>query len=138
MKERFINLNVYKKFKSKIQESVQESVKKAVIKKSGCSSCNKNVQRFFLWVFYFINFRLFFCYMRWLPSVNYISYLTIANKTFLIMQATDRKSKSKSVFTSTTHIYYFFQSTVFNYHLLYLIAFESLCNRNKKHNVIGN
>ena len=35
MKERFINLNVYKKFKSKIQESV----KKAVIKKSGCSSC---------------------------------------------------------------------------------------------------
>ena len=39
MKERFINLNVYKNFKSKIQESVQESVKKAVIKKSGCSSC---------------------------------------------------------------------------------------------------
>lgn len=39
MKERFINLNVYKKFKSKIQESVQESVKKTVIKKSGCSTC---------------------------------------------------------------------------------------------------
>ena len=38
MKERFINLNVYKNFKSKIQESVQEAVKKAVIKK-GCSSC---------------------------------------------------------------------------------------------------
>ena len=43
MKERFINLKVYKNFKSKIQESVQEAVKKAVIKKSGCYSCGGGV-----------------------------------------------------------------------------------------------
>lgn len=42
MKERFINLNVYKDFKSKVQETVQQSVKNVFIKKSGCSSCNKN------------------------------------------------------------------------------------------------
>ena len=38
MKERFINLKALKGIKPK----VQEAVKKAVIKKSGCSSCGKN------------------------------------------------------------------------------------------------
>ena len=38
MKERFINLKVFKGIKPK----VQEAVKKAVIKKSGCSSFGRN------------------------------------------------------------------------------------------------
>lgn len=42
MKERFINLNVYKNFKSKIQESVQEAVKKVIIKEKTCGTCGQN------------------------------------------------------------------------------------------------